>query len=144
MIEGQPLTLMDSDGPRQSQGQLFKGSLHLGLNLARLLIQGITSILPFQWLHLDCLIVAFAIDGEFLLANLHHAPNLTIIKAMLTRRIVLHKHYLSALFQYQCLGCRIGIVRERALDFCVIGIGMTWQLLQFRFVVEISQVIVCG
>ena len=48
VIEGEALTLVDGNGPRQSQGQLAELALHLGLYLSRLRVQLILCILPFQ------------------------------------------------------------------------------------------------
>ena len=135
---------MDGDGPCQSQGQLPEGALHLGLNLARLLVQRVAGVLPLQRFHLDSLAVALAIDGETVVAGLHHASDTTIIIPVVARGVVLHEHHLCALLQDQCLGCGIGVFRECALDFCAIGIGRRGQLSQLGLIIVVSNIIVGG
>ena len=144
VVEGQSLTLMDGDGPGQSQGQLPEGALHLGLNLACLLVQRVAGVLPFQRFHLDGLAVALAIDGETVVAGLHHTSDATIIIPVVARGVVLYEHHLCALLQDQCLGCGIGVFRERALDFCAVGIGRRGQFPQLRLIIVVGDIIVSG
>ena len=79
-----------------------------------------------------------------LLAYLHHVAYASVVITVLAGGVVLHKHNLRALFQHQCLSRGIGIVGECALHLGMIQVGMSRKLLQFRLVVEIRQIVVCG
>ena len=133
---------MNGDSPCQSQGQLLKRTLHLALYLSRLLVQRIACVLPHLWFHLYSLTVALTIYGQSLLARLRHSSYAPIIILMLARRIVLHKHHLRTLLQHQRLGCGVRVFRKSTLHLSMILVGSTRQLLQFRFVVEVSQIVV--
>ncbi len=78
-LEGEALTLVDGDGPRQSQGQLRELTQHLCLYFACLWIQRVASVLPFQWFHLDSLSVARTVDHQTVVVSVSHMPDAPVV-----------------------------------------------------------------
>ena len=143
-FEGQSLTLMDGDGPRQPQGQLRELPQHLGLNLARHVVQRVAGILPLQRFHLDGLAVALAIHLQPVVLGQRHVSDAPVIVAVFPRGVVLHEHHLCALLQHQRLRRGVRIVRKRPFNPRPIGIGTRGEFLQLRLVIVVRHLVVRG
>ena len=116
MFEGQALTLMDGDGPCQTQWQLVETALYMGLYLSRFGVNLILRILPYQRFYVD----GFGITGTQYLymtgVDLYHSTYTSIIITVIAGRIVLHKHHLRTFLQFQFHTCGIGVLRKITLD----------------------------
>ena len=143
-VEGEALALVNGDSPGQSQGQLAELALHFGFYLSRLRVQLILCILPFQRFYFYRLAVIRTKHTYAFVSNLNDLTDAAIEVAMLSRRVVLHEHHLCAQFQRQLFACRIGILREVALDLCLEGITATRQFGEFVLVVTVCQMVVGG
>ena len=144
---------MDGDGPRQPQRELTECSQHLALNLTRLFVQPIARVLPLQRFHLDNLSIArsrrfvaylltFAADREPLLGGLQHPSYAAVIILMIARGVVLDEHHLGTNLQYQRISRGVRRLWKRALHFSAIRQRATRQFLQFRLIIEVSEVVV--
>ena len=118
--------------------------MHLGLYLTRLWIQLILRILPFQRFYFYRLAVVRAKHKDTTVVDFDDFTDTAVEVAMLSRGVVLHEHHLCALFQRQLFACRIGILREVALDLCLKGVTAARQLHEFVLVVAVCQMVVGG
>ena len=116
MFEGKSLTLVDSDGPCQSNGILSEGALHGFLYLLRLLIECVFRVAPFCLFQYKLFAIVLSHDPDLLVINSRHLAYHTIIEPVVS--IVLDKHNLSSLLQQQLEIGRIGRLGEVALHLC--------------------------
>ena len=90
-VEGQPLTLMYSDRPRQADREVLEDALDVGLGVARILIETVASILPAVGGYVE----EFAIlqpHDEFFLGHLLDGSEHTIVEAAGLLEVVLDEH----------------------------------------------------
>ena len=117
-VESEPLTLVNGDGPRQFQRQLCESAFHLFAYLFAFLVQHISAVAPLLGHHFD--------DFALLCAHFHsfggeacHFANHSVVVTMV--RCVFHKHHLRPLFQFQMLGCGIGVFGKISFDGSFVG-----------------------
>ena len=142
MLKGQTLTLVDRDGPCQTQRILGERAGNLGLNGLLLGVDGVFRILPDILLHINRIGVVRTFHGDRLLADRHDMADLTIIIFVFGRGIVFDKHHLRALFQHQIKIGRIVGLREVAFYRSRKRVALARELQQFVLVVTVCQPVV--
>ena len=144
MVEGQALAFVDGDGPSQSQRELSEHTPHVRLYLPGLLVEHVFGVFPLLWFHLDGIPVARTVYENGGIVEIGHVAYATVIIEVVGRRVVLDEHHLRSHLQRECLCCGISVLRKSALDVGTVGERGVRQLAEFRLVVVVGQIVVCG
>ncbi len=82
MLEGQPLTLVDGDGPGQAEGELFESALYFGLDDFRFGIDDIFIVLPGFGFDIDRLIISLALYLDQVFTQTDDPSDAAVIEAL--------------------------------------------------------------
>ena len=144
VVERQALALVDGDGPGQAQGQLAEGALHVGLDGARLGVDGVAGVFPLQRLYLDRLRVAFAQHEHLVLVDVGNVAYTAVVVAVTARRVVLDEHHLCPHLEHHRGRRGEEIFGEGAVDLGVEPEEFSAQACQVALVVVVGQLVVGG
>ena len=142
MFKGEPLALVNGDGPRSLHRKLAEGAFHLFLDFLGSLVQHILGIGPYLFLQHDRLTATLRTHHHATAGHFGHLTQQAVVIAVGSRRIVFHKHHLRALLQHEYLVGGIGIFRELALHLGAEGEGTAGQVLQLALVDALRLVVV--
>ena len=143
LLEGESLTLVDGDGPCQTDGELGIGAEQLFLDLLFFLVEGVAHVLP----HLAFDVVRLSVFGgdayhSFFLGDVLDGAQCAVHPALVL--VVLDEDDLCARLQLQFDGCGYGGLREVALDGAEEGGGVARQGRESLFVDVIDDVAAGG
>ena len=116
-IEGQPLALVDRDGPRELQRILGKRAENVFLYLFCFLIDRVLNVLPFDRRDGDVFSVILAAHEDFVAGKAGDFSDLAVEIAFFRREVIPDKHHLRAVLELQRFLRWIRRFREVAHDF---------------------------
>ena len=134
LIKCQPLTLVNGNSPSQLQRILPECALYFFGNLFGLFVQCITGIGPILRLHSQNSTCLQTADFHVSRSHSRHLTYGTVHVPVFSTHVVLHKHHLRSLLQFQHLLRRIKILGKFAFNLCFKNERTPRQLLQFTVI----------
>ena len=143
-LKGQPLALVDGDGPGRFQGVLDKGTDLFFCYIMGLFINRVPDIFPGRRFHLDLAGITRTANHDPFIINISYLADLAVKIFFVFRWIVTQKHHLCANLEFEQTRCRIAMFRKFALSLGLKTMALCTQLPELGIIQGINFAVMSG